>query len=170
MHRVQLAPADRVTATRAVLAGVVATLTLHGLFDDPHFTILVAISTVALVLDAVDGYVARRTDAATAFGARFDMEVDAFLIAVLSVHVAPYLGWWVLAIGAMRYAYVVAGRLLPWLQRPDEGHILSFYWVPLESGALEAFNLLPRWLPDFLRGLPGDHVHVTHDERPRQTP
>lgn len=58
----------------------------------------------------------------------------------------------------------------PWLQRPDEGHILSFYWVPLEDGALEAFNLLPRWLPDFLRGLPDDHVHVTHDERPPQTP
>ena len=59
---------------------------------------------------------------------------------------------------------------VPWLQRPDEGHILSFYWVPLESGALEAFNLLPRWLPDFLRGLPDDHVHVTHDERSRHTP
>ncbi len=58
----------------------------------------------------------------------------------------------------------------PWLQRPDEGHILSFYWVPLEDGALEAFNLLPRWLPGFLRGLPDDHVHVTHDERSPQTP
>ena len=37
------------------------------------------------VLDAVDGHVARRTGTATAFGARFDMEVDAFLIVVLSV-------------------------------------------------------------------------------------
>ncbi len=119
MHRVQLGPADRVTATRAVLVGVVAALTVEGIFGDPHVAILVAISTVALVLDAVDGYVARRTATATAFGARFDMEVDAFLIAVLSVHVAPYLGWWVLVIGGMRYAYVVAGRLLPWLRRPS---------------------------------------------------
>lgn len=53
----------------------------------------------------------------------------------------------------------------PWLQRPDEGHILSFYWVPLAGTALEEFNLLPRWLPEFLRGLPDSHVHVTHDER-----
>ena len=28
------------------------------------------------------------------------------------------LGWWVLAIGAMRYAYVAAGWVLPWLRRP----------------------------------------------------
>ena len=118
MQTVQFDAADRVTATRAGLAGVVAALTVHGLFGDPHATLLVVISTVALVLDAVDGHVARRTDSVTAFGARFDMEVDAFLIAVLSVHVAPHLGWWVLAIGAMRYGYVAAGRLLPWLRRP----------------------------------------------------
>lgn len=53
----------------------------------------------------------------------------------------------------------------PWLQRPDEGHILSFYWVPLERGELERFNLLPRWLPDFLRNLPDAQVHIAHDER-----
>jgi ADP-ribose pyrophosphatase YjhB (NUDIX family) len=53
----------------------------------------------------------------------------------------------------------------PWLQRPDEGHILSFYWVPLAGTALEGFNLLPRWLPGFLRALPGQQVHITHDER-----
>lgn len=53
----------------------------------------------------------------------------------------------------------------PWLQRPDEGHILSFYWTPLAGNALEEINLLPRWLPGFLRTLPDDHVHVTHDER-----
>ena len=53
----------------------------------------------------------------------------------------------------------------PWLQRPDEGHILSFHWVPLEGQALEGFNLLPRWLPGFLRALPERQVHITHDER-----
>jgi hypothetical protein len=37
--------------------------------------------------------------------------------------------------------------------------------VPLAGNALETFNLLPRWLPDFLRALPAGHVHITHDER-----
>jgi hypothetical protein len=44
------------------------------------------------------------------------MEVDAFLIAVLSLYVARDAGIWVLAIGAMRYAYGVAGWALPWLR------------------------------------------------------
>ncbi len=53
----------------------------------------------------------------------------------------------------------------PWLQRPDEGHILSFHWVPLAGDALEQFNLLPRWLPGFLRELPEEQCHIVHDER-----
>ncbi len=79
---------------------------------------LVTLASVALVLDAVDGQVARRTGTVTALGARFDMEVDAFLILVLSVFVATTAGAWVLAIGAMRYGFVVAGWLLPWLRSP----------------------------------------------------
>ncbi|GAA3533097.1 CDP-alcohol phosphatidyltransferase family protein [Nocardioides daeguensis] len=132
MDRVQrgarLGPADRVTATRAALAVGVAVLTVRGLVVplSPRLTAaLVGMSAVALALDAVDGYVARRTGTASPFGARFDMETDAFLIAVLSVHVAPQLGWWVLAIGAMRYAYVLAGRALPWLRGPTPPR----YWA-----------------------------------------
>ena len=53
----------------------------------------------------------------------------------------------------------------PWLQRPDEGHVLSFYWVPLAGDALERIRLLPRWLPDFLRQIPERQVHIVHDER-----
>jgi phosphatidylglycerophosphate synthase len=128
MDRVQLGPANRVTAVRAVLALGVAGLTARGLAEPLSgrlTAVLVTVSTVALVLDAVDGYVARRTATASAFGARFDMETDAFLIAVLSVQVAPQVGWWVLAIGAMRYAYVVAGWALPWLRRPTPPR----YWA-----------------------------------------
>lgn len=53
----------------------------------------------------------------------------------------------------------------PWLVRQDEGHDLSFHWVPLAGTELEAMNLLPRWLPDFLRDLPEGQVHIVHDER-----
>ncbi|HKY57508.1 MAG TPA: CDP-alcohol phosphatidyltransferase family protein [Aeromicrobium sp.] len=116
--RAGLGPADQVTATRAVLAGGVAALVADGLVGDAHRGTLVAMAAVALTLDLVDGYVARRTTSASAFGARFDMEVDAFLIAVLSVQVAGPFGWWVLLIGAMRYLYVAAGRVLPWLRLP----------------------------------------------------
>jgi phosphatidylglycerophosphate synthase len=79
---------------------------------------LVAITAVALVLDLVDGRVARRTGTATAYGARLDGEADAFLLLVLSVVVAGELGAWVLGMGLVRYVYAVAARLLPWMRRP----------------------------------------------------
>lgn len=108
-----LGPADRVTLARAVLVGGVTALVAAGA---GHGVPLTALASVALVLDAVDGKVARRTGTASALGARFDMEVDAFLILVLSVRLASDLGLWVLAIGAMRYLFVAAAWAAPWLR------------------------------------------------------
>ena len=88
-HRVALGPAGRITVTRAVLACAVAGLTAQSFVGPDHTAIVVTLAGVGLALDAVDGRVARRTDTVTPFGARFDMEVDAFLIAVLSLYVAP---------------------------------------------------------------------------------
>ena len=113
-----LGPADSVTLARAVLACGVAALTVDSFGGQAPVAVLVALSTVALVLDAVDGRVARRTYTISAFGARFDMEVDAFLIMVLSVYVARESGWWVLAMGLARYVFVAAGWVLPWLRGP----------------------------------------------------
>jgi phosphatidylglycerophosphate synthase len=112
-----LGPADLVTLARALLVGVVTALVTDGLWNgDTPVAPLVVIATVALILDAVDGQVARRSGTASALGARFDMEVDAFLLLVLSVHVAVLLGPWVLAIGAMRYAFVAASWMVPWMR------------------------------------------------------
>ncbi|GAB3972326.1 CDP-alcohol phosphatidyltransferase family protein [Actinoallomurus acanthiterrae] len=116
--RRSLAPADHVTLVRALLVGCVTALVADTVRTPAPIAPLVAISAVALALDAVDGRVARRTGTASPLGARFDMEIDAFLILVLSVFVATSLGAWVLAIGAMRYAFVAAGLPLRWLLAP----------------------------------------------------
>jgi phosphatidylglycerophosphate synthase len=55
----------------------------------------------------------------SALGARFDLEVDAFLILVLSCYLVGPVGGWVLAIGGARYAFAVAGWLLPALREPS---------------------------------------------------
>ncbi|MBB2938176.1 phosphatidylglycerophosphate synthase [Amycolatopsis bartoniae] len=115
-HATALGPADLVTLARAVLVGGVAALVADRAGGAQPVVLFVALASVALVLDAVDGQVARRTHTVSALGARFDMEVDAFLILVLSVQAAFAQGWWVLAIGAMRYGFVVAAWLLPWLR------------------------------------------------------
>jgi phosphatidylglycerophosphate synthase len=115
---VTLGPADRVTLTRAVLAGGVAALTADSFTRPLPVPALVALAAVALILDGVDGRVARRTSTSSEFGARFDLEVDAFLILVLSVQVARSLGAWVLLIGLARYAFVAAGVRWAWLREP----------------------------------------------------
>ncbi|MDG4757648.1 CDP-alcohol phosphatidyltransferase family protein [Micromonospora sp. WMMD710] len=127
----RLGPADRVTLTRAVLVGAVTALVVDSFVRPAPVALLVAVSAVALLLDAVDGQVARRTGTVSALGARFDMEVDAFLILVLSVYVAPSTGAWVLAIGAMRYAFVAAMAVLPWLN----GSLPPRFWRKVVAAA-----------------------------------
>jgi phosphatidylglycerophosphate synthase len=145
-----LGPADRVTLTRTVLVGGVAALVADAFTQPAAGTTIVVLAAVALVLDGVDGWVARRTGTVSALGARFDMEVDAFLILVLSVHVARELGPWVLVIGAARYLFVAAGWLLPWMR----GTLPPRYWrkpVAATQGialTLVATDLLPRLAAD----------------------
>jgi phosphatidylglycerophosphate synthase len=111
-------PADWVTLTRALLIAGVAGLVADSFGRPVSVTALVTLSTVALVLDAVDGQVARRTGTATPLGARIDGEADAFLILLLSIIVSQDYGSWVLVIGAARYALLLAGWLIPWLAAP----------------------------------------------------
>ena len=113
-----LGPASWVTLARATLAVGVAALAVDSITHDTPAALLVTLAAVALALDAVDGFVARRTGTASALGARFDGEVDAFLIAALSVYVASASGAWVLAIGAARYVFLAGEWLLPWMRAP----------------------------------------------------
>jgi phosphatidylglycerophosphate synthase len=121
LHRTQprsFGPANRVTLGRSILVGGVTALVADSFQSSPPVTLFVGLTAVALILDGVDGKVARRTGTSTPLGARFDMEVDAFLILVLSVYVSMSLGPWVLLIGGMRYAFVAAARVWPWLNAP----------------------------------------------------
>src|ERR687894_726963 len=114
----RLGPASWVTLARATLAVGVVALAADSFTNDTPVALLVTLAGVALVLDAFDGWVARRTGMATALGARFDSEVDAFLILALSMYVAPAYGAWVLAIGAARYVFLAGEWLLPWMRAP----------------------------------------------------
>jgi phosphatidylglycerophosphate synthase len=112
----RLAIADWVTLARATLTVGVAALVADSFARPVPVALLVSLSAVALALDAVDGWVARRTPTSGPLGAQFDGEVDALLILVLSVYVARSAGAWVLAIGAARYAFLAAELPLPWMR------------------------------------------------------
>jgi len=108
-----------VTTLRLALVALLA-----AALGEPHTAVLAwAATTVAVVvsgLDGVDGWLARRSTLASAFGARFDMETDALLILVLSALAWRWdrAGAWVLACGLMRYAFVAAAWAWPWMTRP----------------------------------------------------
>lgn len=151
----RLGPADRVTLVRAVLGWLVAALVADSLAGHPHQALSVTVTVVALLLDRVDGEVARRTGSASEFGARFDMEADAVLVLVLSVAVTPSIGPWVLLTGAARYLLWLAGRGWPWLSaemppRPWNKVVAALQGITL-TVALAA--ILPTWAARAMVGL-----------------
>lgn len=109
--------ANVVTSARSTLVGVITGLVAAAFVEPIPPALVVLLVVPTLLLDAVDGWVARRTNSASDLGGRFDMEVDAFLLLALSAFVSQRLGAWVLAIGLMRYVFVVVGYVLPWLRR-----------------------------------------------------
>ena len=117
-------PANAITCARASLTGITTALAVTSLTQPVAPAIVVAIVGPALVLDGIDGGVARRTGTVSELGARYDMEVDAFLLLVLGVYVARPVGGWVLAIGLMRYGFVAAAWVLPWMR----GTLPARYW------------------------------------------
>ncbi len=131
LHRPQrrFGAANRVTLARLVLCAAVAGLLgCYSAADPggarPQSTVVAAlvavIATVGWLLDAVDGWLARRARTSSAFGALFDMETDAALVMALCLHawLLGRTGAWVLLAGLLRYAFVLAGRRWPWLDRP----------------------------------------------------
>jgi phosphatidylglycerophosphate synthase len=104
----ELVAASLVTLVRALLV-----VFLFALVGEPVDALMMwaafLMAGIASLSDAVDGWLARRMDTTSAFGARFDMETDAALIAALAV-LAWYwerAGAWVLLAGAARYVFVL---------------------------------------------------------------
>ncbi len=107
-----------VTLVRLMLVGVLLAAFVGALIGNlPNPWALFAVAVPALALDGVDGWLARRQGHESAFGARFDMEVDSTLaltlalLAVVVAGVSPF----VVLLGLPRYVFGVAQMVLPWL-------------------------------------------------------
>jgi len=114
--------ANTVTLTRLIGTSWLAALATAAVIDGlgrPAQIAVVVVGTTCLLLDGVDGRLARGRGEVSAYGARFDMETDAAMLLVLSVGIAVLgiAGWWVVAIGLMRYACAVWSWLVPALRR-----------------------------------------------------
>ena len=137
--------ANALTWTRLVLvcvfAGIVAaTTTARDALSPNGWWFFFGVGTIALILDGCDGFFARLHGTASTFGGRFDMEVDAFLILLLSILalVLNKAGVWVLLSGALRYLYVIAGWILPQLAAPTPPHWRRKFIAAVQGAALTA--------------------------------
>jgi phosphatidylglycerophosphate synthase len=112
--------ANGVTLLRAAMVAFLAALALlpAPLPAEVRF-LAIALGIAGLLLDGVDGWLARHTGAASRFGGRFDMETDALSVLVFTLLLlrSGRAGPWVLAIGLARYIFVGVGWLWPPLAR-----------------------------------------------------
>ena len=106
---------NAITLTRAAIVAF-----LIGALFDPAFSVWLffELSVVAFALDAVDGWLARRSGLTSGVGARFDMETDSGLAAVLAVWILMEgtAGPEVLVLGFARYWFLAAMVALPALR------------------------------------------------------
>jgi phosphatidylglycerophosphate synthase len=101
------------------------------------------------VLDGIDGRLARRRGTQSAFGARFDVEIDALHVLAMSALLWQFgkAGAWIWVGGLLRYAFVAAGWWLRWLAaelRPTlRGRAITIVHMATLSLALAPFIPLP---------------------------
>ena len=111
--------ANRVTTARAALAALVAGC-IGERADGRVAATVVVLAIAVAALDGVDGQLARRGGTASAFGARFDMEVDAGVILALATLAWQWekAGAWVILSGLLRYLFLAGGAVVAWLRAP----------------------------------------------------
>jgi phosphatidylglycerophosphate synthase len=112
--------ANRITLFRTVMVCALASAAIDGDLGPTGMWLVTAVAALALILDGVDGWIARRSGTGSRFGARFDMEIDALTVLVLAALLwrQDKVGAWVLLAGGLRYLFVAAGRLWPRLNAP----------------------------------------------------
>ncbi|MGJ8610768.1 MAG: CDP-alcohol phosphatidyltransferase family protein [Octadecabacter sp.] len=108
---------NMVTLLRLVMVGVLVIGWVSGIAQS---WALLALAVTALALDGVDGWLARRQNLTSGFGARFDMEVDAIFALVLSLtaYSNGVVGPFVLLLGLPSYVFFIAKFAFPWLDNP----------------------------------------------------
>jgi phosphatidylglycerophosphate synthase len=127
-HPPRFGLANAITLTRASMTALLYGIGGEWLFGglpalgDGLRWSLAILAALILVLDGLDGPVARRSGMASPFGARFDMEADAlFVLAICWLVMATgAAGAWMLLFGSLRYAFLLASLRLPRLNEPLE--------------------------------------------------
>lgn len=140
--------ANHVTLSRAALVALLAAL-LGEPTSRAAAWLAASVAGVVPVLDGFDGWLARRSGMRSPFGARFDMEIDALHVLMMSGLLWQFgkAGLWVWIGGLLRYAFVAAGWLMPWLAQPlrptRRGRVITIVHMTTLSIGLAPFIPVP---------------------------
>lgn len=154
--------ANAITLTRLVGTCWVGGLAVEAAFSGLSVTeraLLIGLGASCLVLDGVDGRVARARGEVSEFGARFDMETDTLLLLwlTLTVPLLGVAGWWVLAIPGLRYGYLAASWVVPALRIPlyysYSRKVFAVLGAVAVIGSLALDLVWPGWPPSVLLAL-----------------
>lgn len=119
-------PADAVTLLRTLLQGIFAAAVVEATAVQGVPTgsglplVLILLAVIILIMDGLDGAVARSAGGGTPAGARYDEAADAVVLLVMAFAAALAVGWWALLLGLLRPAFALGGRVRPAWRRPLE--------------------------------------------------
>ncbi|EBA11968.1 CDP-alcohol phosphatidyltransferase family protein [Roseobacter sp. CCS2] len=128
------------TLGRLVLVGVLCIVVMAGIA--PNWATF-GIAALALGLDGIDGWLARKQGLSSDFGAQFDVEVDAIFALVLAIYAATNgaAGPYVILLGLPHYLFWIARLQLPWLNRPLRPSFARKAVCVFQIGALIALQV-----------------------------
>ena len=150
---VVLTEADRVTLVRFLL---VLGITLWMLVDQTPSWTKTAVLVVALILDGVDGYIARRGTFSSRHGSVFDMETDSVIMVLLAglsfgINQQP---WFIFAIPLFRPTFVMLAHNPKRSGRTQQkGSFFGKFVCIFALCSLVVAVSPPLLAPDFLHGL-----------------
>ena len=141
----QFGVANCITLLRLIIVAIfTSNIGFLHLIPDVGMWWLMALGVSGIALDGVDGWLARSLGLESEFGAKFDMEVDAAFILILSLitYELPHIGPWVILAGLLRYIFLVSGWAFPALRRPLPSSFRRKFICILQMSAM-VFVLCP---------------------------
>ncbi len=102
------------TANRITFSRLIAVILLPGLYAFSFNNAILYTGIFIFFLDGLDGYVARKTNTQSKFGAILDMETDALFVLIFTFILwdSGKAGLWLPAIGVIKYLYSIIIFLL----------------------------------------------------------
>ena len=116
--------ASKITYIRLSISILLLTVSINSNISSSIFDIFytervfILLAIIALLLDGLDGFIARKYDQVSKFGELIDQEADNFLMFVMSIslYLNREIGLYVFLIPAYRYIFIISMAKYPWLK------------------------------------------------------